>query len=71
MSLLPDGFTISQYPLCTSVANIHALKLHLNLDKNIANTVNYTFTEPRAQIVQIQGKAAAPTTHIGCRPQTR
>ena len=44
MLRLPYVFTIDQYPICTSVANTHALKLHLHLDINIAKTDNYNFT---------------------------
>ena len=62
MSRLSDRFTIDLNPLCISVANTHALELHLKMATNIANTGNYTFTEPRSQIVQSQGQALAPTT---------
>ena len=70
------GFTITQYQLFTSVANTHALTLHLQLVINPSNTGNYTFTEPRAQIVQIlrryqsQVQAAAATPCRGRCPQT-
>ena len=71
MSCLPYGFPIAQYPLCTCVDNMHDVKLHLQLAINRYKTGSYTFTEPRVKIVQIQGQAAAPTSRIGCRPQTR
>ena len=59
MPRLPDEFPISPYPLCTSVANTNALKL------------TYIFTEPRAQLLQRQGRAAAPSHCKGCHPPTR
>ena len=43
MSLLPDLFTISRYPLCTIVSNTHALKLYLHMAINRANKGNYNF----------------------------
>ena len=53
MLRLPDRFTITQYPIFTSVANAHALKLHIHPDKNRDKT-NCTFTEKISQIVQNQ-----------------
>ena len=43
MPCLPDGFTIAWYTLCTSVANTHSPKIHLQLAINRAKTGNHTF----------------------------
>ena len=67
---LSDEFPVSPYPICINVDNTRAMKLHIQLDMNRSNTGNYTFTEPRSQRVQIQGRSAAPTPCRCCCPQT-
>ena len=67
---LSDEFPVSPYPICINVDHTRAMKLHMQLDMNRSNTGNYTFTEPRSQRVQIQGRSAAPTPCRCCCPQT-
>ena len=71
MLRLPSVFLFSWYPLCTSVDNTNAMKLHLHLDIKIKNTGNYTFIQPRAQRVQRRVRSAALKPRSGHRPQTR
>ena len=70
MSRLPDLFPIAQCPLCSSIANTHAQKLHLHLDIDRANTDKYNFTYTRAQGVQRQVQSASPIPHRSLRTQT-
>ena len=71
MSCLKYGFPIAQYPIFTSVASTHAMKLHLKLDINRAKTGNYNSIETIPQKVQMYGQASEPTTCRGCCLQTR
>ena len=68
MPRLSDVFPIAWYPICTNVSSTYALKLNLQLAINRSNTGNYTFIEPRSQIVQTQGQVAAPTPCICSSP---
>ena len=70
ITLLPGGFPIAWYPLCTSVANTYSLQLHLYISINRSKTGNYNFIEPKSQIVQRQGQLSAPTPCRGFFPQT-
>ena len=70
MLRLTYGFPIAQYPLCRVVANIRTLILHPQMTIKIAKTDNYNSTEPRYQIVQIQGQSVEPKYCRGLLPKT-